>query len=232
MKRHFFALLLFSTIFLASGCALFAPKPPLVYRPNAQVETLSAAVSLSVMAGEQGMSANGLMLYQRPDRMRMVVLTPFGTTMMEVVIVGSEITILNPPSGKAFTGRVEDLPPRGDLDAWRQARWVMDADPPGSSLRDGTLERVDREGVKEWVTFENGLVVSKRRANGDEARYNDYVAIDGVALATEIIMESASGKRFRIKVNEPEVNAALDPNAFTPQLDNLALFPLSALKGN
>jgi outer membrane lipoprotein-sorting protein len=224
-------LFLLSALALVSGCAAFTPKPPLVYRPGIQVDTLSAAVSLSITKGEQGMGANGLLLYRRPDRMRVVILSPFGTTMMETVVAGDQVTIVDNSKGVAFSGLLAELPEQGEGDTWRQARWVMDVPAPGSSLRDGPMERVNSMGLKERVTFENGLVVAKSLSNGDEAHYNDYEVVNGAPLATEIIMYSHNGARIRIKINEPEVNTDLSPEAFTPHLDSLTLYPLSALQG-
>jgi hypothetical protein len=86
-------------------------------------------------------------------------------------------------------------------------------------------------GLKERVTFENGLVVAKSLPNGDEAHYNDYEVVNGAPLATEIILNSHNGARIRIKLNEPEVNTDLSPEAFTLHLDSLILYPLSALQG-
>src|SRR6185369_11932984 len=97
-------------------------------------------------------------------------------------------------------GQLEELPQKGQGDTWRQARWVMEMDPPGSLVGDGKLERVSSMGAREQVTFENGLVVSKSLANGDMVRYRDYILVNGVPLATEIIMDSHDGGRFRIRV--------------------------------
>jgi len=231
MKRYLPLLFLLSALFLVSGCAGLTPKPPLEYRPGAQVDTLSAAVSLSITKGEQGLGANGFLLYHRPDRMRMVILSPFGTTLMETIVAGEQITVVDNSKGVAFRGLLAELPPQGEGDTWRQARWVMDVPAPGSSLRDGSVERTNSMGLKERVTFENGLMVAKSLPNGDEAHYNDYMVVNGVPLATEIIMYSHNGDRFRIKINDPEVNADLSPQAFTTHLDNLTLYPLSALQG-
>jgi len=232
MKRYLSLLFLLAALALVAGCAAFTPKPPLEYRAGAQVDTLSAAVSLSITKGEQGMGANGFLLYQRPDRMRMVILSPFGTTMTETVVTGERITVVDNSKGVAFSGVLAELPRQGEGDVWRQARWVMDVPPPGSLLHDGSMERAGDMGLTERLTFENGLLVAKSLSNGDEAHYNDYTVVNGVPLATELIMYSHDGIRFRIKINEPEVNTDLSPDAFTPHLDSLTLYPLSALQGH
>ena len=229
MNRIFLTAICIVALLLPCGCA-GTLKPSLVYQPGAIVETLSATASLSISKGEQGMAGNGYLLYQRPDRMRMVILSPFGTTMMEAIVTGSRITIISNSKGEAFSGTLEELPLTGQGETWRNARWVMDTDPPGSFVGDGSLERVNSMGAREQVAFENGLVVSKSLANGDMVRYRDYQLVNGVPLATEIIMDSRDGGRFRIKVTEPEVNAELAADAFTAHLDGLTVYPLSALQ--
>jgi hypothetical protein len=229
MRFYGIAALFVLSLLMTSGCASFQ-KPVLRYQPGAVVETLSATVSLSITKGEQGMGSSGFLLYQRPDRMRMVVLSPFGTTMMEAIVTGSRITIMNNSKGAAFVGTLEELPEVGDGGTWRHARWVMDMDPPGSFTGNGSVERVNSMGEKELVTFENGLVVSKRLPNGDMVRYREYMLVNGVPLATEIIMDSHDGGRFRIKVTEPEVNARLASEAFIAHLDGMTVYPLAALQ--
>ena len=223
-------LVLLAALFLLSSCA--GRLANLAYTDGAVAETLSAAVSLSFSSGERGMGGSGYLVYRRPDLMRLIVLSPFGTTLMELYVNGERITIVHPGKGSAFAGLLADLPERGESGGWRQVRWVMDVDPPGSSLRDGTLERVNGQGVRERVTFENGLVTAKALPNGDEARYGDFAVIGGVPLATEIIMENAAGDRFRLKLNEPEVNGPLEADLFTPRLDGLTVYPLAALQGS
>ena len=229
MNRISFAALCIVTLILPCGCA-GTLKPSLAYQTGAVVETLSATASLSISKGEQGMAGNGYLLYQRPDRMRMVILSPFGTTMMEAIVSGRRITIISNSKGEAFSGTLDELPRSGQGEIWRNARWVMDTDPPGSFVGDGSLERVNSVDDREQVTFENGLVVSKSLANGDMVRYQDYLLVNGVPLATEIIMNSHDGSRFRIKVTEPEVNAELALDAFIPHLEGMTLYPLSALQ--
>jgi len=229
MNRIVSTALCLVTLILPCGCAS-VPKPPLTYQAGAMVETLSATASLSISKGEQGMGGNGYLLYQRPDRMRMVILSPFGTTMMEAIVNGKRITIISNSKGEAFSGTLDELPRSGQGEIWRNARWVMDTDPPGSFVGDGSLERVNSVDDREQVTFENGLVVSKSLANGDMVRYQDYLLVNGVPLATEIIMNSHDGSRFRIKVTEPEVNAELALDAFIPHLEGMTLYPLSALQ--
>lgn len=229
MSRSFLQVILLTVLCLLSGCAA-APKPQLVYLPGAVVETLSASAALSISKGEQGMGSSGFLIYQRPDRMRLVVLSPFGTTVMEAVMLGEQVTIVNTSKGVAFSGQIEDLPRKGEGETWRLARWAMETDPPDSTVGDGTVNRVNGMGNGELVTYANGLVISKSLSNGDTVRYSDYELINGVPLATEIIMDSHDNGRFRIKVSEPEVNTKLPADAFVPHLEGLKIYPLTVLQ--
>jgi outer membrane lipoprotein-sorting protein len=230
MKRLTYSALLVVVLLLTCGCAA-VQRPQLSYQPGAVVKTLSATASLSITRGEQGMGSGGYLLYQRPDRMRMVILSPFGTTLMEAIVSGNRITIINNTKSEAFSGLLEDLPRVGQGGTFFHARWVMDTDPPGYFVGNGSQERVNSMGDRERVTFENGLVVSKTLDNGDMVRYLDYELVNGVPLASEIIMDSHDGGRFRIKVTEPEVNAELSPDAFSTRLEGLKVYPLSLLQG-
>jgi outer membrane lipoprotein-sorting protein len=228
MTQTFYRTVLAASFFVISGCAV-NQTAKLVYQPGGVVETLSASTSLSISKGEQGMGSSGYLLYQRPDNMRLVVLSPFGTTIMEAIMTADLITIVNTSKGMAFSGRLEDLPRIGEGETWRHVHWVMETDPPGSLNGNGSIQRINRFGTKEQVTFENGLVVSKSLENGDMVHYSDYELVNGIPLATEIILDSHDGGRFRIKVTEPEVNAQLSPEAFLPRLEGLKMFPLSSL---
>jgi Outer membrane lipoprotein LolB len=229
MTRFILSAILTTSLLLPCGCA-FVQKTHLAYQPGAVVDTLSATASLSITKGEQGMGGNGYLLYQRPDRMRLVVLSPFGTTMMECIVNGGRITIISNSKGVAFSGTLEELPRVGEGETWRHARWVMATDPPGDFVGDGSRERTNSMGERELVAYEDGLVVSKTLDNGDMVRYRDYILVNGVPLATEIIMDSHDGGRFRIKVTEPEVNTELSPDAFVPRLDGMTVYPLAALQ--
>jgi outer membrane lipoprotein-sorting protein len=230
MIRIVLLIVMISSLLLPCGCATLS-RQQLSFQPGVAVETLSAAASISINRGDQGMGSSGYLLYQRPDRMRLLILSPFGTTLMEAIVTGNRITIINNAKSEAYSGLLEDLPRIGQGGTFFHARWVMDTDPPGRFAGDGSLERVNSLGDTERVTFENGLVVSKTLANGDMVRYRDYMLVSGVPLATEIIMDSHDGGRFRIKLSEPEVNTELAPDAFSIRLEGLTGYPLSELQG-
>lgn len=216
-----------------SSCAT-VPKAPLVYKPGAVANTLSAAVSLSVSSSGRSMSGNGFMVYRRPDQLHLVLLSPFGTTVLEAFAQGDRITLVYPSQGVAFSGRYDELPDDSGMQGWRMMRWVMDADPSDQSGKSGTIERPagekTGEGGMERVTYESGLITEKSNSAGDKVFYRNYELANGVPYASELEMLNAKGDRVRIRLEEAEINTPLDGAAFTPRLDGLKILPLSAMQ--
>jgi hypothetical protein len=217
-------------LLLLSACATFI-KPPLEYHPGAVVETLSSAVSLSISTADSSMGGSGYLVFRRPDQLHLVVLSPFGTTLLEAFAVGDRLTLVYPSRSTAYVGRFDELPDKGGLQGWRLLRWVMDADPLAVTSAGETVERISKLGLSEQVTYEHGLVISKVSPVGDHAYYSRYSVVNGVPVATELDLRNRRDDRIRITLNEPEINSSLDDVVFTPRLDGLTVLPLSALQG-
>ena len=213
-----------------SACAA-VPTVPRDYTPGTVVTSLSSEVSLSARTSGSSLSGHGFMVYRRPDQVHLMVLSPFGTTLLEVFTLGDQITLVYPSQGIAYTGRFEELPDAMGMQGWRLMRWVMDADPAGPANQNGTIERTSRQGVPEKVTFESGLITAKSTLNGDRVIYRNYQIAKGVPFATELEIYNGKDDRIRLKLEEPEVNITLDEAAFTPRLDGLKLLPLASLQG-
>lgn len=213
-----------------SACATFA-TPPLDYRPGAVVETLSSAVSLSIHTPDSSMGGNGYLLFRRPDQLHLVVLSPFGTTMMEAFALGDRITLVYPSRSLAYVGRFDELPDKEGLQGWRLMRWVMDADPREEKTLSGTVERISKLGFSEKVTYENGLVTAKESVSGDHVYYSKYSSVNGVPVAAELDMSNRRNDRIRMTLDEPEVNTHLEDAVFAPHLDGLTVLPFSAIQG-
>jgi hypothetical protein len=217
-------------LLLLTACAT-VPAPPLDYHQGAVLDTLSSAVSLSIRAADSSMSGTGYLLFRRPDQIHLVVLSPFGTTMMEAFALGDRITLVYPSKSTAYVGRFDELPEKGGLQGWRLMRWVMDADASGEKQQNGTVERMNKLGFSEKVTFENGLVIAKESSAGDQVQYRNYNVVNGVPVAAELDLRNDRGDRIRILLDEPEVNTPLEDAVFSPNLDGLTVVPLSAIQG-
>jgi hypothetical protein len=217
-------------LLLLSACATFS-HPPLEYRPGAVVETLSSAVSLSVHSTDNSMAGNGYLVFRRPDQLHLVVLSPFGTTLMEAFALGDRITLVYPSRSTAYTGSIDELPDKGGLQGWRMMRWIMDADPRAGEPLSETVDRISTLGFSEKVTYEHGLVTVKESPAGDHVYYGAYSLVNGVPLAAELDLRNSRDDRLRIVLDEPEVNTTLEDAVFVPHLEGLTLLPLSAIQG-
>ena len=224
--NHIFSLFLLFA--LLAGCAA-TPRQPLALRADAAVETLAAMVSLSVKTPEGGTGGNGYLVYQRPDRFHLVMLTPFGTTVVEFFASDDRVTLIVPSKGTAYAGAFADLPEKNGLQGWRLMRWVVEGTPlhnpaaAGSSLRNGQGDMV--------IYDAEGLLERKVGANGDEVAYRQYQSIDGVPFPSIIEFTERSGVRVKIAFDEPEINKPLENGALQPRLDGLTILPLSGFTG-
>ena len=228
MNRFILYVLFIAGLLLSSGCA--TTHVALEFTPGAVVETLSSAVSLSIHASDRSMGGNGYLVFRKPDQLHLVVLSPFGTTMLEAFALGEQITLVYPSQMTAYSGRFDELPEKGGLQGWRMMRWVMDAD-SGDKRLNGTVERMGKLGFTEKVTFENGLVTSKVSPDGDQVYYENYALINGVPVAAVVEIRNDRDDRVRLVLDEPEINTPLDAAAFKPQLDGMTILPLSAIQG-
>lgn len=213
-----------------AGCATTqVPQTPFI--PGAAVETLAATVSISVKGPEGSTGGTGYLIYQRPNRFHLVMLTPFGTTAMEFFAGDDRVTLLLPSKGVAYVGSFADLPAKGGMQGWRMMQWVVEGDPllrPGIT---GTVERTDQAGRTIVATYDaDGLLERKSSADG-EVLYRDYRSVDGVPFPTVIEFGDRAGTRVKISFDEPEVNRPVEETALTPNLEGLTLLPLASLKG-
>lgn len=223
-------LIYFTLLLLLSACSAL-PRPSIDYTPGAVVDTLSTEMSISIHTSETMMGGHGFLVYRRPDQLHLVMLSPFGTTLMEAFALGERITLVYPARSTAYSGLIPELLGKGGLQGWSMMRWVMDVDTPAAGMMSGTLERRNKQGIMEKVTFENGLVTAKVSADGDKVYYSDYIVVNGVPLATEIDLRNSHDDRILLILSEPEVNIRLDDTALLPRLSGMTVLPLSDIKG-
>ena len=216
---------------LTAGCAT-APKPPLVFKHGADVETLTAGINLSVKTPAGGTGGNGYLLYRKPECFRMVMLTPFGTTALEFNASGNNVVLSIPSRGNAYAGTFADLPERQGLQAWRLMRWAVEGNPLFEPERRGETVRGDLEGSRTLAMYDDqGLLQRKMTEDGNEVLYKEYQSIDGVPFPSVMEVNDANGTRVRITFKEPEINQPLEDDVLSPNLEGLAVLPLSEFRG-
>ncbi len=218
------------TAFSLSGCVAVRPSQELVYASGGVVQSLSSNVSLSYAAHGRSISGSGYLMYLKPDKMRVVILSPFGSVLQEIYVSGELVTIVDAGNGVAFSGNFMDLPDKGDFSGWRYIHWLIDIDPPDPSRGNAVIDRINRFGQPEKATFENGLLISKSTEAAGLVRYGRYAVVQGGAFPLEIIYEAATQEKFTLLLEEPETNVPLTDTAFMPNLVKLRIYPLSRLK--
>jgi YD repeat-containing protein len=214
-----------------SACAT-APRiqPPPSVAPGKAVETLQSEVTLSVKSGDRSIGGHGYLVFRRPDRFHLALLSPIGFTLLDVYLAGDRITCLVPSKHTAYQGNIAELPDRNALKGWGMMRWVIDTPPAPQGGR--TLERLTPEGKKETLSYdERGLLLAKSDENGDRVAYQDYRDRNGVAFPSSIEMGNAQGDTVRIVFDEPEINQPLDEAALTPSLEGIDILPLAEFRG-
>ncbi|MDD2737093.1 MAG: hypothetical protein PHF56_24425 [Desulfuromonadaceae bacterium] len=217
-------------LLLLSGCMTARPMEELRYTDGSAVESLSSNVSLSYVSPDKRISGSGVLMFRKPDQIRAVILSPFGSVLQEVYIHGEQVTIIDAGNGTAFNGSYLDLPGKSNFSGWRNIHWLIDIDPPEFSRRTTVIERTNRYGHQEKAVFENGLLISKTTAEGDRVWYNRYTTVNGVAFPLEIIYKSVANEKFTIQFEEPEINVPFADGAFSVNLSKFRVYPLSVLR--
>lgn len=212
---------------LLAACAT-VPVATIPLDPGAELTTLSSPVQLKVDAAGKKMSVGGYLLYERPDKFHLTVLSPFGLTLAELFLVGPDAVFVQRSEGIALRGPLAEMPERRDLGNWKMVGWLMDP-PPLEKPDDGVVVRRSGYGKEMIYLDSRGLVTRKTTDRGDEALYGEYVSIGGVPVPSKISAKDRNGDSVTIIFEEPEVNQTLEPTAFTPALEGLKIIPFSSL---
>lgn len=213
-----------------AGCATTTPPDLSQLITESRLETLSSSINLSFRNSKRSLSGRGYMVFRQPDQMRLIVLSPFGTTMVEAGMTGDQLALAYPTNGEIYLGPLQDLPKGTGQQGFTMLQWVLDMKPPYNAPLNGVLERPGRNGTREEISVDNGLVTQKSLSSGEQVRYRNYTILNGVALPQELIMESAEGDRIKITLVEPEVNLELEPQAFNVSMRGLRVLPLKVLR--
>ena len=227
MKRYILPVLL--VIAGITGCA---PKrlPPLLFTRGAVVESVQSEVSLSFSSPQGSGGGRGYLIFQKPDRSHLIVLTPFGTTVMEAFTGGNRLTIVIPSKEIAYGGTFDEIPARAGLQGWKALRWIVEGEPAGSGIPDGEAIRVNREGKRETVRYNSdGLIIRKVTDEGDEVVYREYRSFEGVPFPTTIEFQDKRGSTLKIGFDEPEINKPLAESALQPRLDGMTLLSIKRM---
>jgi len=222
---------IFCLILFAAGCAT-TPKEQLPFRPGATIETVAAMVTISVKAPRVNTGGHGYMVYQRPDRFHLVMLTPFGTTALETYSSDDRITIVIPSKGEAYAGAFDEMPDDSPLKGWRMIRLMGVDEPLFDPMKKGTSEKSSKAHGEITSFYDaQGLLERKKFGGGEEVFFRNYQSEEGVPFPSVIEFIDRNGARVKITFDEPEINKPVDNAALVPNLEGISIHPLASFKG-
>jgi Outer membrane lipoprotein LolB len=230
VRRFVYRPLVIIALSLLFGCAA-APRQPLTgLIPGKEVETLQSSISVSVKTAERSMAARGFLIFKRPDRFHLAVLSPFGLTLVDIYSDSDRFTCVIPTRQTAYSGRISELPDRDGLKAWAMMRWVVERTPvAGPALE---RENVNGAGVRERLYYDGqGLLERKETEEGDRVVYRDYRNVDGVAVSESIELTNSRDDTVRVVFDEPEVNRPVEEEALSPHLEGIKVLPFTEFHG-
>ncbi len=123
-KPWFVILSLFLLAFLLSGCpkkvAIPRIEAPPVIDPMAKLleafspaETLQAKASIRIDTVRKGEELkfllNGIVFYERPDKLRILGYHPFGMGVFDALYRGGEFVLFSPLQNRAYTGEISEF---------------------------------------------------------------------------------------------------------------------------
>jgi outer membrane lipoprotein-sorting protein len=216
---------------LAAGCATL-PKPQVPFRPGATLETVAAMVTISVKTPQGNTGGHGYMVYQRPDRFHLAMLTPFGTTALETYSSDDRITIVIPSKGVAYSGAFAEMPEDSPLGGWRVIRLMAVDKPLFDPVKKGTSEKSSNASGEITSFYDaQGLLERKKFSGGEEVFFRDYQSAEGVPFPSVIEFIDRNGARVKITFDEPEINKPVDNAALVPNLEGITLLSLASFRG-
>jgi len=217
------------TLLLLTGCASTL-LPPLTAVQGVEIETLQSSVNVSLVAAAGKTAGHGVLFYRKPDRFRLSILTPFGQTMLDLLVEGEKVTCLLPAKNQAWQGTFDDLPANLGMGVWPLMKWVVEPPPPPGPALVRFFDRPD--GTAEKVFYdESGFVLRKLNSFGDEVAYADYHVVDGVAFPWQIEVTTRDGSRLKLVFDEPDINRPLDEEVLRPSLAGFEVLPLAGFRG-
>ena len=210
-----------------SACATIK-KPLTGIVTGREVETLHSSITISVKSGEQSTGGRGVLIFKRPDRFHLVVLSPFGLTVLEVFSDSNRMTCLLPSRQIAYSGLFSELPETSALKSLAMMKWVVaPPHPAGASYSGG---KIAGAAGGEVSMDDEGLVTRMVSEQGDQVDYHDYKNINGVAFPEAIVIGSSFGATVKITFDEPQINLPVDDATLTPDLTGIRVLPLADFK--
>ncbi len=159
-KPWFLIPIFFLMVLFLSGCPKKLTKIPSFEAPPAKdpvakfLESFSAAESLQAKASirldtvrkgeELRFLLNGVVFYEKPDKLRILGYHPFGMGIFDVLYRGGEFLLFSPLQNRAYTGEVSEF---GDLISKANIK-ISAEKPEGSDIPDRILIEMPEKATR------------------------------------------------------------------------------------
>ncbi len=239
---------------IVSGCAgrkVVAPTEPLVEAPaagemlanlgarRAQVRALRAIARLRYRSPEAKQNARHVLAVERPNSVRIEVLSMFGTVFALTASEG-RLQVYVPDESTFYAGPASPANLARYLPGGLAVPEIVDhllATPPFAELPPPSVELVDRRIQLSQPTVDGSHVawfadphtpIAYRKLDRDgavifEARYDDVELVGGIAVAKKITLAvPATAESLEVSMKDPETNPPLPDSYFslTPPPDS------------
>ena len=212
----FRALVLTLLIFFCAAC----PRPP-VEAPQRKVnrsgviDTLQARFRARVQAGGDRRSLRGVLLFRRPEALRLRLMMPFGFTVYDGLSIGGQTWESSPyveiPKSDPLLPRIAGLSLFRPL---RECEELSSID--ASSLRISCRGRSGRRilDIDRKSELPRRETVVDSPASVVRADYSDYRQVDNHKLPFEIDISTSQGLKIALSISSYEINSDLPRKAF------------------
>ena len=94
-KSVWLIILLVTLTFVLTGCLATRSPADFKYVNGTVVESLSSNASLSYTTPDRSISGSGVLMYRKPDQIRAIILSPFGSVLQEVYVSGELLSLIH-----------------------------------------------------------------------------------------------------------------------------------------
>jgi len=241
------AIWMVSALVLAGCAARQEPAPPLASGPldlpeisevirametrRDAIQSLRAVARMRYTSPNESRKAKQIIVAERPDRLRLEVLSPFGTVFVLAASDGT-LAAYSRDEGAVYRGAASpenlaryagvDLPVATAVD-------LLLGTPPLDRGAEGVVSR-SADGVEFWQSSRVGAQVTwftpllepirYEQRDGDgyvrlRATFDSYASVDGTRLPTLVALElPRSRERIEIALRDPEINPVLAKGVF------------------
>lgn len=215
-------------VFLSSCSTRHSVPLDSIVDKDVRVDTISSNILISSRIKEKNITSRGMLFYRRPDNIRLIVFSPFGSTIFDSLFKDDVIKVYFQTDSILYSGKFKELSGRKEARAWGMLVWALDF-----SLKEEATSSERKSSLlfhgTETIYFKDRLLSEKRLAGGESVKYLNYKVVAGVNFPMEILYSGGDEERIRIQFEDPEINLDIPASSFSLSRRVIHNKPLSEL---